>query len=112
MKPIESDQRLVKSIDDAAYQPFVSEGRFEAGQTVLQLDDQAPLGTGFHIFKMAPGATTTAHEHQRDEHFVVIDGDLTDHDGYEYRLGDIVLLKQRTRHNSTTRNGCTLVVFF
>ena len=111
MKPIEASERLVKNIYQAEYEPFIWEGRHEAGQSILQLDTHAQLGTGFHIYKMAPGSTTTAHEHSSDEHFVLIEGDLVDHDGYEYQPGDIVLLKQGTHHNSTTRNGCTLVVY-
>ena len=34
-----------------------------------------------------------------------------DHDGYEYKPGDIVWLASGTRHNSTTRNGCMLIVY-
>lgn len=111
MKPIEKAHRLVKNIHNAQFEPFVWEGRTEEGQSILQLDQDRPLGTGFHIYKMAPGSTTTFHEHTSDEHFLVIEGDMTDHDGYQYKPGDIVLLKKGTRHNSTSKNGCVLAVF-
>ena len=42
---------------------------------------------------------------------MLLEGDLTDHDGYEYQPGDIVWLRSGTKHNSTTKGGCTLVVY-
>ncbi len=39
-----------------------------------------------------------------------LDGDLIDHDGFAYGLGDLVLLRRGTRHNSRTVGGCTLAV--
>ena len=111
MQPLDDTERLVVNHKDGRYEPFALDGKEEAGQTVLQLDDAMPLGTGFHIYHMAPGAVTTAHEHPTGEHFYVIDGDLQDHDGYEYKAGDLVYLKPGSVHNSTTREGCTLVVF-
>ena len=111
MDPISNDERRVANLNQADFQPFVLEGRVHEGQSVLQVNEAAPLGTGFHIFKMAPGAVTSPHVHTTGEHFVVIDGDLVDHDGYEYKPGDIVYLKPGTVHNSSTRNGCTLVVY-
>ena len=46
-----------------------------------------------------------------DEEFVLLDGDLTDHDGYEYKPGDIVWLRSGTKHNSSTKSGCLLAVY-
>jgi len=112
MKPIDKTNRLVKNVSDGRFEPFETDGEIEEGQTVLQLDRERAVGTGFHIYKMAPGSTTKAHEHQVDEHFFLVEGDMTDHDGYEYKPGDLVLLKQGTRHRSTSKNGCTLVVYF
>ena len=111
MKAIDSQHRRVKNIYDDDFEPFVWDGRDNPGQTVLQLDRNMPCGTGFHIYKMAPGAITTPHEHTSDEHFFLIEGDAVDHDGYEYRPGDIVMLSKGTIHNTRTRNGCTLVVY-
>ena len=60
---------------------------------------------------MAPGMTTEAHIHTSHEEFFVLEGDITDNDGTEYGAGDLVLLKAGTQHNSTTKNGCTLLVY-
>ncbi len=107
MEPIAPEDRKVANIKNGVFKPFATGS---LGQTVLQVDDDAGFGVGFHIYKMEPGAVSTAHEHTSNEQFYVIEGDLTDHDGYEYGPGDIVCLKQGTKHNSSTRNGCLLVV--
>ena len=111
MDPIPASKRRVKNIHDAKFEPFVTDGVVCESESVLQLDDKAERGVGFHVYRMAPGATTTAHVHESDEHFLVLEGDLSDHDGYVYRPGDLVMLDKGTRHNSTTVNGCTLAVF-
>ena len=112
MKSVASGDRLVANINEAAFEPWVFEdGAIDDSQMVLQLNTAKPVGVGFHVYRMAPGTTTAAHRHTGDEEFFVLDGDLTDNDGTEYRPGDLVLMKEGTEHNSTTKNGCTLVVY-
>ncbi len=78
---------------------------------MLQFDDARPLGVGFHIYRMEPGAVSQPHEHTCDEQFLVLDGELIDNDGTVYRTGNLVLLRIGTQHSSTTQTGCTLAVF-
>ena len=111
MDPVPSSERLVKNIDDTPFQAFPETAQFTRNESYLQLDATASPGNGFHVYKMAPGAATVPHEHRGDEHFLVLEGELTDHDGYTYKTGDLVLLKSGTIHNSTTQKGCTLAVF-
>ena len=111
MKPIAERQRLVKNIHDHGFEPFVFEGEVSEGESVLQVDEKVPLGAGFHVYRMAPGAVTTPHVHRSDEHFLVLDGELMDHDGHVYRSGDLVMLEKGTKHSSSTVDGCTLAVF-
>ena len=110
MKPVQSGDRIITNIHQAKFEDFIS-GNGETDGSVLQLNRDLPLGTGFHIYKMAPGTTTVPHEHQGLEEFFLISGDLTDNDGTEYREGDLVLMKKGTQHCSTTKNGCLLAVF-
>jgi anti-sigma factor ChrR (cupin superfamily) len=109
LKPIETKDRRVANIKDGEFIPFMSDG-VENG-SVLQLGDTHPLGSGFHIYKMAPGETTVTHEHQSDEEFYMIEGDLVDHDGTKYGPGDLVWLRKGTQHNSYSPSGCTIVVY-
>jgi len=110
--PIATGDRLVANIHDASnFVPFTSDGIASETETVLQLDTNSSPGVGFHVYRMAPGCVTTPHEHTADEHFLVLEGDITDNDGYRYQVGDLVLLKRGTEHFSTSKNGCTLAVF-
>ena len=111
MDSLGDDKRIVRNLRMARFDEFCMEGEKVPGQSLIQLDDRQPPGQGFYIFRMEPGAVTTPHEHPAGEHFYVIDGDLRDHDGYEYDAGDLVYLKPGSIHNSTTRTGCTLVVY-
>ncbi len=109
MDPISDTDRKVANISTGEFVPFLSDDGTPDGE-VLQVNGGRP-GYGFHIYRMQPGDTTVAHTHLGDEEFYVIEGDLTDHDGYEYGPGDIVCLKSGTHHNSHSKSGCTLVVF-
>ena len=111
MKPIANDERLVANVFHDSFQMLPDTLGKDIGQSVLQLNDEQEPGVGFHADKMAPGMTTEAHIHTSHEEFFVLEGDITDNDGTEYGAGDLVLLKAGTQHNSTTKNGCTLLVY-
>ena len=109
MKPIAPEDRRVANVHSAEFTPFFSNGKPDG--EVLQLNAAKPLASGFYVYRMAPGATTIAHRHKGDEEFLIIEGDLTDHDGVEYGPGDLVWLRDGTAHNSSTRAGCLIAVF-
>lgn len=111
MDKIAPADRQVVNIREAAFESFVADGKVVPGQSFLQLDPSFPPGVGFHIYRMEPGSQSQPHEHTAHEQFLVLEGELEDHDGYVYRTGDLVLLKQGTRHFSRTRGGCTVAVF-
>lgn len=110
-RKIEASERMVRNVRDAAFTPYVVDGKEVPGQSFLQLDETFPEGAGFTLYRMAPGSSSQPHEHTCHEQFYVIEGELVDNDGYVYRPGDFVLLKQGTQHFSTTATGATLVVF-
>lgn len=111
MRKIEKTERLVVNISKAAFKPFVIDGKTIDGQSFLQLDDTFPQGTGFHIYRMAPGSSSQPHEHTCNEQFLVLEGEVSDNDGYAYKPGDFVLLKTGTQHSSYSKTGATLAVF-
>jgi anti-sigma factor ChrR (cupin superfamily) len=108
MKPIPKTDRRMVNIFESAFTPIQSNGKPDG--EVLQLNDDKPLGSGFYVYKMEPGAATVPHKHVGDEEFLIIQGDLRDHDGVEYGPGDLVWLRNGTVHNSTTKNGCIIAV--
>ena len=111
MQTIKPADRRVVNIKTAKFAPFITGGAEVPGQAYLQLDPEFPPGTGFHIYRMAPGSSSQPHEHTCHEQFLVLDGELTDNGGTVYRPGDFVLLAEGTEHSSSTRTGCTLAVF-
>jgi len=111
MKPIRTGDRLVANVYTDKFISLLNTRGEDIGQSVLQLNDEMSPGVGFHAYKMAPGMTTEAHVHTSHEEFFVLEGDITDNDGTEYVAGDLVLLKSGTEHHSTTKHGCTLLVY-
>ena len=111
MRKMEKKERLVANITTTPFEPFLVDGKSLTGQSFLQLDDTFPPGTGFHVYRMEPGSSSQPHEHTCHEQFLVIEGEVTDDDGYVYKPGDFVLLKTGTQHSSHSRTGAVLAVF-
>ncbi|MGH6873387.1 MAG: cupin domain-containing protein [Aestuariivirgaceae bacterium] len=111
MRKMEKTERLVVNIATTPFKPFLVDGKPVEGQSFLQLDDTFPEGTGFHVYRMEPRSSSQPHEHTCHEQFLVIEGEVTDDDGYVYRPGDFVLLKSGTQHSSHSRTGAILAVF-
>ena len=108
-KAIETADRLVRNVKTAEFQTYAdADGREAPGQSYLQLDDTFPAGAGLTLYRMAPGSSSQPHEHTCHESFYVIEGEITENDGYIYKAGDFALLKQGTQHCSTTTTGATL----
>ena len=110
MKPISTDDRRVANIRDGSYQPFLADDGTPDGD-VLQVNPNNKTGHGFHVYRMAPGQTTVPHRHNGDEEFLVLEGEIVDHDGFRYGPGDLVWLRDGTEHCSTSRDGCLLAVY-
>jgi anti-sigma factor ChrR (cupin superfamily) len=110
MKPINPNDRRIANIHEAAYSSFVYPDGMALGDTILQLDDEMELGTGFHVYRMPPGMTTRAHRHNGHEQFLILEGELHESDGTVFRAGDMVFYRDGTEHNSFTPNGCLLAV--
>ena len=68
-------------------------------------------GLGFRVYRMAPVHVTASHRHGRNEEFLVVEGEIIDHDGYRYGPGDLVSLRDGTEHCSRSPDGCLLAVY-
>ena len=110
MKPIDPKDRRVVNIHQAAFKPFACSDGTMLGDTVLQLDDEQPLGVGFHVYRMPAGMTTRGHRHNGHEQFLILEGELHESDGTIFRVGDLVFYRGGTEHNSFTPNGCLVAV--
>ena len=110
MKPIAPEDRRVANVSSGTFKPFLDkEGRHDGD--VLQVNPYNQTGYGFHVYRMEAGHTTTAHEHIGDEEFLMIEGELIDHDGHRYGPGDLVWLRSGTKHHSYSPDGCLIAVY-
>ena len=111
MKPISAEKRKVINIDIGKFDPLSDDDGRVDGE-VLQINPNYQLGCGFHIYRMPPGHTTTRHVHEGDEDFLILQGEIVDHDGFRYKQGDLVWLEAGTEHHSYTEHGALIAVFF
>lgn len=111
MKPIIASDRKVQNIYQTEFEPLEPKLTGEQGTSILQLNRSKPDSTGFFIYKMEPGASSAPHRHVGAEEFLIIEGELIDHDGYVYRAGDLVMLAHGTEHNSHSKTGCLIAVY-
>lgn len=104
--------RNVWRVSDAEFQPF---GRY--GKPIDKLS-WAPLsfnhesGEGCFLIRFEPGGVSKPHEHLGFEEFLVLEGELVDHDGVAYRTGEFVSLEPGTKHFSTSPGGCMTLAFY
>lgn len=110
MKPVKPEDRRVANIHAAEFEAFVYPDGAALGDGVLQLADDLPLGTGFHVYRMPPGMTTRPHRHNGAEQFLILEGELIENDGTVFKKGDLVWFRDGTEHCSYTPDGCLLAV--
>jgi quercetin dioxygenase-like cupin family protein len=110
MKPIAPADRKVANIrDEAAWRPYDPDA--EPGTSTIRLNPNGPKDVGFYLYRMAPGSRSTPHRHGGAEEFLMVEGELIDHDGTIYRAGDVVWLAPGTEHVSHTETGCVIAVY-
>lgn len=110
MKPVKSGDRRIANIYRAEFKPFVYEDGLALGDSILQLDEELPLGVGFHVYRMMPGMTTRPHRHSGHEQFLIVEGEVIENDGTVYKKGDLVWLRDGSEHCSHSPEGCLLAV--
>lgn len=110
MLPVKPQDRRVANIYSADFKRFVYEDGLALGDSVLQLDDEKPLGVGFHVYRMPAGMTSRPHRHNGHEQFLILEGDLVENDGTVFKTGDLVWFRDGTEHCSHSPNGCLLAV--
>ena len=106
-----SDYRKVSNIESLKWELLEEESAGQEGNTWwYNLSYDEATGEGSYLYKMDPGTKSKTHLHEGPEEFFILEGDLTDPDGYTYKKGDFVQLSSGSLHYSTTSSGCTTVV--
>ncbi|WP_109312339.1 cupin domain-containing protein [Ruegeria sp. AU67] len=102
--------RTVIRFDDPGFVRMRMEGRPDEQVWWKNVSFDEGTGQGSYLMKMAAGTRSCPHIHHGPEEFFILEGDLTDHDGFCYRSGDFVSLGAGSSHYSRTEAGCLLVV--
>lgn len=103
--------RTVVNYKDAAFEVYNLQGQPQNDISWYNISWSDQDQSGFFLAKFKPGGVSIAHEHLGYEEFVIFEGSLIDHDGYEYQTGDCVSLESGSRHYSTSATGATVAVF-
>lgn len=101
--------RRVINIFDTPYSPYDLEGPVQDDMQLLNISYSRETGQGWYVIRMAPGASTIAHEHRFQEEFLILESQLTESDGTVLKAGDFVSYDPGTCHNSRTEIGCLLI---
>lgn len=96
---------------DAEFDTYSLQGQPQRDITWRNISYDEQAGCGFFLVRFAPGGVSIPHEHLAYEEFVVLEGELQDHDGTVYRAGDCVSLSPGTKHNTRSDGGATVAVF-
>jgi len=103
-------QRNVINYRDADWQVYSLQGKPQNDILWHNISWSEENDTGFFLVKFEPGGTSIPHEHLGFEEFIILEGEITDHDGFAYRQGDCVSLQADSRHFSRSENGAIVGV--
>ena len=108
-----STQSVLRSLirtRDQKFQTYSRYGKPLPGVEWLPLSGGAETDNEVYLIRFGPGSRSHPHIHQGSEEILVLDGELTDHDGMVFRSGDFVRFEPSSEHWSFSENGCTLLV--
>ena len=107
---IQSVLRSLIRTPDEKFQTYTRYGKILPGVEWLPLSGGAEAGKEVYLIRFGPGSRSHPHIHQGSEEFLVLDSELTDHDGMVFQSGDFVRFEPGSEHWSISEKGCTLLV--
>ena len=105
-----SKRKITNSLN-VKFKPFDNYGVPIAGMSWHKISYNEKTGQGSYILKMEPGAKSLPHKHINYEEFLMLDGELIDHDDKIFKKGDFITFEPGSSHSSYTKAGCLLLVF-
>ena len=104
-------KRKITNPLNVKFEPFDNYGVPIAGMSWHKISYNEKTGQGSYILKMEPGAKSLPHKHINYEEFLMLDGELIDHDDKIFKKGDFITFEPGSSHSSYTKTGCLLLVF-
>ena len=107
---IQSVLRSLIRTPDEKFQTYNRYGKTLPGVEWLPLSGGVEANKEVYLIRFGPGSRSHPHIHQGSEEFLVLDGELTDHDGMVFQPGDFVRFEPGSEQWSFSEKGCTLLV--
>jgi len=104
-------RRKVVNYKEAHFETYSLQGKPQADLSWHNISWSDEDDSGFFLIKFDPGGVSLPHEHLGTEEFVILEGEIVDHDGWVYRPGDCVSLPKGSRHFSSSKTGAIVAVF-
>ena len=105
-----ADNRTVATFGDEGFELMRMPGLEDEQVWWKNISYDQTTGQGSYLMIMAPGTRCNPHRHNGAEEFYMVEGDLVDCDGAQYRAGDFVSLTGTTAHESVSPSGARIVV--
>ena len=104
-------KRKITNPLNVKFEPFDNYGVPITGMSWHKISYNEKTGQGSYILKMEPGAKSLPHKHINYEEFLILEGELIDHDDKIFKKGDFITFEPESYHFSYTKTGCLLLVF-
>ncbi len=104
-------RRKVVNYKEADFETYSLQGKPQADLSWHNISWSDKDDSGFFLIKFDSGGVSLPHEHLGTEEFVILEGEIVDHDGWVYRPGDCVSLAKGSRHFSSSDTGAIVAVF-
>ena len=106
------NKRKITNLYNVKFEPFDNYGAAVVGMSWYKISyDKKNGGQGTYLLKMEPGAKSLPHKHTGYEEFLMLEGELIDPDGKNFKKGDFVSFEPGSSHYSYTKEGCLILVF-
>ena len=106
---MEERARNVVNLYDSPYEAYDLEDEVQENIHLLNISYDRESATGWYVIRMEPGTATIAHEHQKLEEYLILEGELIESDDTVLKKGDFVRYPPGSYHNSRTKTGCLLI---
>ena len=105
-------KRKITNLNNVTFIPFDNYGLPIPGMSWHKITyNKENGGHGTYLLKMDPNSKSLPHVHKGYEEFLMLEGELTDHDGKIFKKGDFVTFEPGSTHSSQTKDGCLILVF-
>ena len=110
-KNLKMKKRKINKISKLKFKPFTRYGKAIPKLDWFPINFNKKTGNGSYFLKFKAGGKSYKHKHLGLEEFLVLKGSLRDSDNTIFKTGDFVTFKPGSSHFSSSKKGCSLLVF-